>query len=308
MEEKVGNVQLNLTYYSGKDMYSDGDIEDKLLEIVKNNKPEQYRSIIMQEMSWPILYHLSDIRQNILDWYQFDKNSTILEIGAGCGAITGSLVNKVKKVTAIELSKKRSLINAYRNKDAKNLEIIVGNFDDISKKYSEKYDYITLIGVFEYAESYIDSTNSYELFLEKINDLLNDNGKIFIAIENRFGLKYFAGCIEDHLGMYFEGIEGYEHTSGIKTFNKNELIELFKKTGFSKYEFYYPYPDYKLPEVIYSDTYLPKPGELINNFRNFDSDRFVLFDESKVFDSIIKSDMFTIFSNSFLVVLDKKDV
>ena len=68
-------------------------------------------------------------------------------------------------------------------------------------------------------------------------------------------------------------------------------------------EFYYPYPDYKLPMVIYSDVYLPKKGELNSNINNLDRDRYIMFDEGKVFDDIIEQNMFPQYSNSFLVLL-----
>ena len=132
---------------------------------------------------------------------------------------------------------------------------------------------------------------------------MKDKGKIIIAIENKLGLKYWAGCKEDHVGGYFEGIEGYTKTNGVKTFSKNELKEIFTESGFDKYEFYYPYPDYKLPMSIYSDDYMPREGELNNNMRNFDTDRIILFDETKVYNVLIKNNMFDIYSNSYLVVL-----
>ena len=68
-----------------------------------------------------------------------------LEIGAGCGAVTGLLCRKCDRVVAVDLSKKRSTINATRNRDCDNLEIMVGNFEDI--QIEEKFDYVTLIGV-----------------------------------------------------------------------------------------------------------------------------------------------------------------
>lgn len=46
-----------------------------------------------------------------------------------------------------------------------------------------------------------------------------------MAIENKLGLKYFAGCKEDHVGRMFEGIEGYKNTSGVETFSKREFRE-----------------------------------------------------------------------------------
>lgn len=307
MTEKIENVTLDLSMYSGKDLYSDGNIEDILLNIVQNHTVDEFEEIIKKENSWAILYHLSELRQNIINWYPFSKEDKVLEIGSGCGAITRAIAEKVNKVVAVELSKKRSLINAYRNRKCSNLQINVGNFNDIYPNINDKYNYVTLIGVFEYADSYIGGRTPHADFLNKINSLLTDDGKVLIAIENRFGLKYFAGCKEDHLGKYFEGIEGYSSDTGVKTFNKNEIENMLLNNGYTKYKFYYPYPDYKFPTAIYSDDYLPVIGSLSNNMRNFDTDRFVFFDETKTFDSIINSNMFDVFSNSFFVEVSKKE-
>ncbi len=46
----------------------------------------------------------------------FKKDASVLEIGAGCGAISGVLCRNAKHVTSVDLSKRRSLINANRNK------------------------------------------------------------------------------------------------------------------------------------------------------------------------------------------------
>ncbi|MDI0265956.1 class I SAM-dependent methyltransferase [Clostridioides difficile] len=302
MEKYIGGIRLNFDFYKGNDLYSDGEVEDELLDIVKNNS--EYEDIIKEKKEWAITYHLSKIRGNIVEWIPIEKTDSVLEIGAGCGAITGILAKKSKKVDCIELSQKRSYINAYRNREKNNINIFLGNFEDIEKSITIKYDYITLIGVFEYAESYINSQKPYIEFLRIIKKHLNKNGKIIIAIENRLGLKYWAGCKEDHLGTYFEGLEGYMEAKGVKTFSKNELEDIFKTVGFNGYNFYYPYPDYKLPTTIYSDEYLPKLGELNNNFRNFDLDRVITFNETKVFDSIIKNNLFPIFSNSYLIILE----
>lgn len=303
MNDKIGNVNLDYNNYSGVDLYSDGIIEDELLEIVKNHTKEEFNKIIAQRKKWPIIYHLSHIRSNIIQWLPITKENTVLEVGAGCGAITGTLSDMAKRVTCIELSKKRSLINAYRNKEKSNINILLGNFEDIEKNLTEKYDYITLIGVFEYSESYISDENPYEMFLKKIKSHLKENGKIILAIENKLGLKYWAGCQEDHINRYFEGIEDYTNTSGVKTFSKNELEKIIKKCEFKQYKFYYPYPDYKLPMSIYSDEYLPNEGELNNNMRNFDKERIITFDEIKVYNMLIKEKIFPLYSNSYLVVL-----
>ncbi len=305
MIEKVGKVTLDLSLYSGKDYYSDGDVEDKILEIVKNHDESEYNSLILSENDWAVLYHLSEIRSNILSWLPINKNERVLEIGSGCGAVTGALADLAKEVTCVELSLRRNLINAHRNKQRDNIILKVGNFQDIYQTLDDTFDYVTLIGVLEYSKAYINNSDTpfFEM-LKMAKKKLSPNGKLVIAIENKFGLKYWAGCKEDHSGHYFTGIEGYDNRStGAQTFSKNELEKLFESVGFSDYKFYYPYPDYKMPMSIYSDEFLPKVGELSNNNRNFDNLRLSLFNEAKAFDEIIKDGMFPYFSNSFLTVV-----
>ena len=240
MAEKIGKVLFNLDYYEEKDVYSDGDIEEVLLDIAMNHKPEEFPQLIHDQASWPILYHLSEQRENIIEWFPMKENAAVLEVGAGCGAVTGALTAKAKKVVANDLSKRRSLINAWRHREADNLEIVVGNFNTVADKINEKFDYITLIGVYEYAESYTKEKDPYSVFLNKINGLLKEDGEILIAIENRLGMKYFSGCVEDHKGIPFEGIEGYPNTSGAHTFSKAELEDIFRRNGYTDYKFYYP--------------------------------------------------------------------
>ena len=306
--EKIGNVNLDLTYYAGEDLYSEGPAEDQILEIVKNEPPERYNEIIARMMTWNGLYHLSDSRGNIADFIPIQSRHRVLEIGAGCGAVTGTLAKKAAGVTAIELSYKRSLINAYRNKDFSNIDIMVGNLEDIEPNLTERYDYIFLIGVLEYAGSYISKHGGdpYLMMLNKLKPHLAQGGEIVVAIENKFGLKYIAGCREDHTGGFYDGLAGYRNTDKVKTFSKKGLEKLAKEAGMRSV-FFYPYPDYKLPSIVFTDERLPKPGELRDNIRNFDNDRFVAFDEGEIFDEIVREGDFPGVSNSFLVFISLED-
>lgn len=303
LPEKIGNVSLNYAFYPGEDLYSDGAIEDEILEIVKDASRVEYPTIIEERKSWPVLYHLSPLRGNIVDWLPIKSGDKVLEIGSGCGAITEKLSEKAKSVTCVDLSAKRSHINAYRNQDRDNIEIYVGNFADLEPSLDEDYDFACMIGVFEYGQSYIHSQTPYEDFLKIMRKHVKNNGRIVIAIENKFGLKYWAGCKEDHLGTYFSGLEGYPEGGSARTFTRPGLEKIFKNCGVENYSFYYPYPDYKFATSIYSDKRLPGTGELTDNIRNFDRDRMVLFNEKYVYDGITKDHLFDIFSNSYLVVL-----
>lgn len=300
MEELIGKVKLNLDYYDGEDSYSDGDVEEEILDIVKNHDASEYNSIIAEKKSWPVLYHLSHLRGNIIKSMPIGKNDEVLEIGAGCGAVSQSLVKKAGKLVCVDLSKRRSMINAYRNKEADNLELIVGNFQNVEPTLGQ-FDVITLIGVLEYAALYINAEKPYEEFLKIIKKHLKPGGRLYVAIENRYGMKYWAGCQEDHLGGLFRGIEGYRKEDGVETFGRNSLLQLVENAGFEKCRFFYPYPDYKFPISIYSDDYLPEKGDLVRNSMNFDRPKVYMFEESRVYDGILDEKAYPFFANSFLL-------
>lgn len=301
--EEIGKVKLEYSRYSGKDYYSEGTVEDELLEIVKSKSAGEYDRIIEERKSWPFLYHLSSLRENIVDWVPIHGDCKVLEVGSGCGAVTGALARKAGRVDCVELSKKRSLINAYRHRECENITIHVGNFRDIEPGLPRDYDYIFLVGVFEYGKAYMGGDTPYEAFLIRLLAHLARNGRIVIAIENQYGLKYFAGCREDHLGTYFSGIENYVTGGEARTFSRSGLERIFSACGVGEYHFYYPYPDYKFMTTLYSDERLPEKGELFNNLRNFDSDRMLLFNEKNAFDGMAEDGLFPLFSNSYAVVI-----
>ena len=302
---KVGKVKLDLSLYPGEDFYSDGQVEEELLNMVQNLSPVEYDKAIGESRNWPILYHLSKLRENIVEWIPMKKTDKVLEIGSGCGAVTGAFAKKAGSVTCVELSKRRSMINAYRHSECENVTIHVGNFRDIEPALPNDFDYICLVGVFEYAQSYIGGQTPFHDFLNILLPHLSPEGRVIIAIENKYGMKYFAGCKEDHCGSYFGGIENYPTESPARTFSRRGLERIFRECGVNEYHFYYPYPDYKFMHTLYSDAYLPSKGELCDNIRNFDRDRMVLFDEKRAFDGVVEDGYFSVFANSFLAVLGK---
>ena len=184
-------AELNLDYYTAKDHYSDGDIEETLLKMAQEGK--SFEDLPEDEVSFPMVYHFSGLRENILSWYPLKETDSVLEIGAGCGAITGMLCRKAGHVTSVELSKRRADINYARNRDKENLTIMVGNLNDMT--FPEKFDYVVVNGVLEYAMSFTEGKTPYETFLQRMGAYLKPEGRLLIAIENRLGLKYFAGQI-----------------------------------------------------------------------------------------------------------------
>ena len=289
-------AELNLDYYTAKDHYSDGDIEETLLKMAQEGK--SFEDLPEDEVSFPMVYHFSGLRENILSWYPLKKTDSVLEIGAGCGAITGMLCRKAGHVTSVELSKRRADINFARNKEKENLTIMVGNLNDMT--FPEKFDYVVVNGVLEYAMSFTEGKTPYETFLQRMGAYLKPEGRLLIAIENRLGLKYFAGAPEDHTDLHFFGINGYPGNQSVRTFSKNELGELLENSGFPFLRFYYPYPDYKFPTEIFTDEslYTNSYGRSYPVYTDKTAD---LFAESEGVRAFEKEKILDSFVNSFLV-------
>jgi 2-polyprenyl-3-methyl-5-hydroxy-6-metoxy-1,4-benzoquinol methylase len=306
--KRVGSVPIKQLSSVTEKEYTDGDSEDFLLQLFQSQDAEEKRrQLLGTNPEWRLKYHIAYTRENLFNWYDFKPGSSVLEVGAGCGALTGLLARKCKSVDALDISARRSLINANRNRDAKNLTIIIGNLQHLETEAS--YDYATSIGVLEYAGRFIKSKTPYEDFLKQMYKTLKPGGTLVLAIENQLGIKYWAGSHEDHTGRSFESIEDYPDDSGIRTFGRHELEQLLQNSGFDKNTFYYPFPDYKMPVDIYSDDYLPGVSGVMSSdlfpTPAPDQPREYLFDEFRAMGTLGRNELFPYFANSFLVFAQK---
>lgn len=299
MQDKyIGKVRLDFSAYRAEDNYSDGDIEDELLQAVRDGKSDW---MLHNDNRWPVLYHLSLERENLLSWIPL-KGKSVLEIGSGCGAVTGALLSQAGLVECVELSPRRAEIAAWRHKNEDNLTIHVGNLNDMDMALKGRFDYVTLIGVLEYAASFTHTARPYHDFLRHCSRFLKPGGSLIIAIENRLGLKYFSGAYEDHTGRIFDGLRGYPDVKGVRTFSRKELYNLLAESGFNGQEWYYPFPDYKFAYEIFSDAYLSNEKELyLPPYATYDRERIKFFEESEIIEALASTGAYREFSNSFLV-------
>ncbi|MEZ2354071.1 rhamnan synthesis F family protein [Caballeronia sp. RCC_10] len=245
----------------GSISYSDGDeAEERLHRILKQASD---LSVLSSELrtsctDWPSTYHLSGTRANILRPSKELLQGDILEVGAGCGAITRFLGETGANVYALEGSYRRASIARERTRDLSNVTVIAERFDDFRSE--QRFDVITLIGVLEYANLFTGGADPHCAMLERIRSLLKPSGTIIIAIENQLGLKYFAGAPEDHLGQPMYGIEGRYRNDQPQTFGREVLTEMLQRSGYRASQFLAPFPDYKLPVVMISEAGMQHKG------------------------------------------------
>jgi len=287
--------------------YSDGSVEDELYQTFKSNGDHKTIAENNKFTSWAHEYHLSPVRHNLLKWYPFNPKGSVLEVGAGCGALTGLLCDKLKKVTALEYSQKRALVTAQRHSKHANLEVIIGGLQDFEPE--QPFDYITVIGVLEYAGIFYGGSNPYISFLTKLRSMLTPNGELILAIENKIGLKYLCGAPEDHTSRIFDSIYSYPYSSKVQTFSKKELTDLFHEAGFDGLKWYYPVPDYKMPQEVLSEQISPDNLDSIWNWlpaRTAGIPRKEILSEKRLGKTLAKAGLFGEFANSFLVVVSRE--
>ncbi len=235
--------------------YNDGDeIENRLAFIIEQAKDRSLHSIELAQhcTDWASSYHLSKVRANILRPFEAElKGKNVLEIGAGCGALTRYLGESGASVLALEGSLRRASIARVRTQDLDNVIVLTEKFSSFPT--SRQFDFITLIGVLEYANLFTEGENPAVAMLKQARSLLFPDGKIIIAIENQLGLKYFAGAPEDHLGKAMIGIEGRYRRDQPETFGHSMLQTILAEAGFAQHSFLAPFPDYKFPVSIVTE-------------------------------------------------------
>jgi lipopolysaccharide biosynthesis protein/2-polyprenyl-3-methyl-5-hydroxy-6-metoxy-1,4-benzoquinol methylase len=306
--DPIANIWMRSDYPGIQ--YNDGDeVENRIAAVIKEASDLSVLSTELRQycIDWPSLYHLTGTRANIMRPFEaIYKNARVLEIGAGCGAITRYLGESGANVLALEGSPRRAAIARSRTRDLDNVTVLAEKFDQF--KCAEKFDVVTLIGVLEYANLFTPGDNPALSMLERVRQLLKPEGKLIIAIENQLGLKYFAGAPEDHLGTPMVGIEGRYRKDQPQTYGRKKLQSLLHSAKFTNSSFLAPFPDYKLPVSIVTEAGF--------NNKNFDASALVWqgvkrdpqlpqranFSLELAWPQLFENDLALDVSNSFLII------
>lgn len=232
--------------------YSDGE-EIALYDILNcsNDKSILSDELRQHQTSWPLTYHLSSSRANLLRPIEKTllNKARVLELGCGCGGLSRYLGEVSEQVYCVEGSACRATIAALRCHDLKNMHFIVDHIDALHSELG-LFDVVTLIGVLEYSRVYGEKNHAELALLKKARSFLKPDGVLILAIENKLGLKYFAGIPEEHLGIPWAGIMDTYTPDSVVTFSRNELSNLLYQSGFTHLQQFIPLPDYKLPTTI----------------------------------------------------------
>ncbi|MEG0564976.1 MAG: methyltransferase domain-containing protein [Hungatella sp.] len=224
------------------------------------------------------LYALSDMRENLLEWYPFAPEARLLQVGSDYGALTGLYGRRVKEVVVLDPSAENLKVNRLRHGELDSIDYREGTLIDYAAGGEvQLFDYVVMIGSLE---------PDYATQLAAAKSLLKPDGILLLAVCNLYGMHYLAGAKGDEVRI-----------------SKQTLTQLVGGNDPSAdYEYYYPIPDYKLPVSIYSQSYLPGKGDLTHPIPVYDYPKYLSFDLGEAYDSACEDGQFENFANSFFMI------
>lgn len=297
--------------------YSDGAQIEMVLEGILSKTTDlssQSNELQTQIVDWPTEYHLSSARSNLLRIVNLTGAKRVLELGCGCGSITRYLGEQEGlTVDSVEGSPERANLAALRCRDLSNVTIATANFNDLDLP-NNYYDLVLFVGVTEYAGRFSKRDTDHQALQDLLalaHNATTSNGVTLVAIENRVGLKYLHGANEDHFAAPYIGLKGYPESEGIRTYTKGEWQDQIDESLFIESKFLYPFPDYKIPTVIFDDSVASdaeKIESLLENItsRDYGSDFTFGVNELMLWSAMASAGTLSDHSNSFLIFLAKQ--
>ncbi len=288
-------ARLHANFFNGSKPVS--QIEQDIDRYITAHPDGIYDEVLKTDTRWQVFYHLSDMRAGLFGWYDMPKDADVLEIGCGFGALTGVLADRASHVMALDSSlfRARSCLKRWNAK--KNLDVYAGELWDIP--LSHQFDIITLVDVLPAAARGSTSLKPYADYLIRLLDYLKPQGRMIIAMDNRLGLKFTCGACDPYSEEPFGELSGMVGNG--RLFTKAETEEILAMAGFVYWKFYYPLPDYRLPQFIFTDEALPDAsiGESMIPYDPVPDMR--VLPESSLYRDVVENGLFPAVANSFLI-------
>lgn len=278
--------------------YQDTAKAKRIAGYIRDTKGNDYLQALRGETDFEVFCCLSDFPIGLLGWYPFRPGSSVLEMGGNFGERTGALLRACGHVTVTEPSFLRAQGICERYPEADHLEVYAGAWEELPSEGA--FDYIVVAGGLETAGKGSEDLREYVEYIGKLKTLLRPGGILLVAVENRYGLRYFCGERERHTGRPFAGIGHTMQGAGGRPFSKAELMEIFHRADMAYVKFYYPLPDYRMPQLVYTDAHLPEANIYERLILYHEAKDTLVADEKKLYRDIISNGVFPFFANSYL--------
>jgi SAM-dependent methyltransferase len=238
------------------------------------------KELLKENPSLVNLYVFSDQRENLLEWYSMKNGAKLLQVGADSGALTGLFLRKGLTVTVLDrdetdLEFVRTRWNAGRQGSGK-LCTVCGDLNGLPQ--DDRFDYIFFDGTLEGKED-----------VQAAKKHLQDGGKLIVAADNPYGVRYWAGAGKRDNAIAERKLE--------KLLNGEEDGTVYH---------YYPEPERLLPNFIYSEDRLPERGELSRIITAYDYPKYTVINVAERYEKVIEDGLFPQFADAFLFIWSRK--
>lgn len=276
--------------------------EIEIKKMLSNQDPILRLQLVKNHPTWNLMNNFSHLASNCIEWIPIEKNDCILIIDCGYGNYAERIVHKCNSTYVITNDYTKSCILQQRFMHEDNITIFLGYLNDLVEQVQIKFTKILLIGVTSKINCLLKCNwkNKKQIFAE-LKGMLESKGTMIIIDDNKLGIKYLNGAKQSDDEPYFAQIERSYNTSEQTLLSKKEYSELLKNIGFDKLVFYYPYPDYKYTDSVFSDDYMPSRNDMIYDQYNWEKYGFNLFRDSSILKTMIDEQMFDKFCNSFII-------
>lgn len=256
----------------------DQNENDDFIEFLKDAPSAKEALIIKYPQYYDIVF--STKREAGLELLELEGDETCIDYGCMWGALTIPLAKRTRFVLGVDQTL-HSLIFLRRrieDENLKNIDLLCENLNRIIT-FENKFDVAIVNGVLEWIPEkgkielkryygkkikknyYYNPKNMQIAFLKKVYSNLNSEGKLYLAIENRYDFKMFLGKKDPHANLIFTSILprkvanfisikkiGRPYVNWLYSFSA--LKNILKDIGFNTVNLYSCFPDYRFPEFI----------------------------------------------------------
>lgn len=269
--------------------------DDEINLILKdylNSEVKEYEEFIKKYENERLFLFLSNIGENVLNWYEFKEQSKVLEISSDFGQITNVLLNKGLNVTRYEFSDLKEEFSKKRFASRNNL--VIKNIEEIESDL-QKYDYIIISNVIELFKNIEDA-------FKIISNLLNENGIMICIFENGNSISSFLR-VDSKQGMLYLLNENNNITL-------SKLEKNLKLVNLPYNNIYYSFPNSYIPSIIYEDEFFINNIKSISYTPVLKAEDIIISNEEDALNQILKDNpaLIKYFANSYIIETSKNEI
>lgn len=244
------------------------------------HKPEEEKiTITSQEL-------IAELPKGLVKWYPFKAGQSALYL-------TGN--TRLDHAVAEALRETGLVVDCVEIKADQNNNSIL---------HHKQYDYIVITAAMEQTRSMQEAGD----ILKKARRLLKEEGRLFLGMNNRLGIRYFCGDKDPYTGRSFDGIEGYVRAEASvfdrmrgRSYAKAEIRQMLEEAGFLCHRFYSVFPVLERPQIMFAEDYTPGEQLDIRIFPQYNDRDTVFLEEEMLYGTLLQNGLFHPMANAFWI-------